>query len=144
MTTPLSPKRKRRRRHGGQSGGFDVSGDTFLLQASVLVCGAAACGWGRFYSNAVDLSIACLAWFFQPSNQARSWFQAFAFEAPCTLHRGWALFQVILYGSGEPYMVAIPLIYPGATLGAIAYERFVVGLAKHFCSFWFSCSGHTG
>lgn len=76
MARPLAKRKTgRKARHSG----VVVSGDTFLLQASVLVCGAAACGW--------------------------------------------ALLQVILYGASEPWMVAIPLVYPLATFAAVAYER---------------------
>ena len=67
---------------------MDASGDVFLLQASVLLCGCAACGW--------------------------------------------ALLQVIIYGSSEPWMVAIPLVYPLVTCTAIAYERFRC-VSAHVC-----------
>ena len=36
----------------------------------------------------------------------------------------WAMFQVVLYGSKEPAMVIIPLMYPVAVTCAVAYERF--------------------
>ena len=37
---------------------------------------------------------------------------------------GWTLLQVIIYGSSEPWMVAVPLVYPLVTGTVIVYERF--------------------